>query len=123
MAKKLTKYAVITIKGMCMGAVDLVPGVSGGTIALIVGVYQTLLDSIKSINLSALKLFIAFKWRDFWKAINGNFLFSLVLGIGISIFSLATLIDYLIFTYPVLLWAFFFGLMLASVWVVAPVTR
>ena len=118
MVRSFKNYAVILIKGMSMGAVDLVPGVSGGTIALIVGVYQELLESIKSINLPALKLFITFRWKAFWKAINGNFLLSLVTGIGISIFSLATLIDYLILTYPVLLWAFFFGLMLASVWVV-----
>ena len=118
MGKSIQKYAVILIKGMGMGAVDLVPGVSGGTIALIVGIYYELLESIKSINISALKLLVRFQWKDFWKAINGNFLLSLVLGIGISIFSLATLIDYLIVTYPVFLWAFFFGLMLASVWVV-----
>jgi putative membrane protein len=118
MDKSFKKYAFNTVKGMAMGAVDLVPGVSGGTIALIFGIYYELLNSIKSINIAALKLLFAFKLKAFWKAINGNFLFSLVLGIGISIFSLATLIDYLIANYPVFLWAFFFGLMLASVWVV-----
>jgi putative membrane protein len=118
MVKSIKKYAVVLIKGMSMGAFDLVPGVSGGTIALIAGIYYELLESIRSINISALKLLVKFKWKDFWKAINGNFLLSLVTGIFISIFSLATLIDYLIHTYPVLVWAFFFGLMLASVWVV-----
>jgi len=118
MGKSMKKYATITIKGMAMGAVDLVPGVSGGTIALLTGIYYELLDSIKSINIPALKLLFSFRLKDFWKAVNGNFLLSLILGIGVSIFSLATLIDYLITTYPVLLWAFFFGLMLASVWVV-----
>jgi putative membrane protein len=123
MIKSLKKYGIIATKGMSMGAVELVPGVSSGTIALLVGVYQELLDSIKSINLSALKLFITFKWKEFWKVINGNFLLSLVLGICISLFSIARLISFLLHAYPILVWAFIFGLMIASVWVIVQDVR
>jgi putative membrane protein len=118
MNRTFKDYAFIAIKGMGMGAADVVPGVSGGTIAFIVGIYEELIDSIKSINWSSLKLFLSFKWKDFWKAINGNFLLSLVLGICISVFSLAKLITHLLLEYPILVWAFFFGLVLASTWIV-----
>ncbi|MDR0572637.1 MAG: DUF368 domain-containing protein [Tannerella sp.] len=118
MNRTFKDYALIAIKGIGMGAADVVPGVSGGTIAFLVGIYEELIDSIKSINGSSLKLFLSFKWKDFRKAINGNFLLSLVLGIGISVFSLAKLITYLLLVYPILVWAFFFGLVLASTWIV-----
>ncbi|MDL2304949.1 DUF368 domain-containing protein [Bacteroides sp. OttesenSCG-928-D19] len=118
MNRTIKDYGLITIKGMGMGAADVVPGVSGGTIAFIVGIYEELVDSIKSINLKSLKLFFTFQWKDFWKAINGNFLVSLVLGICISIFSLAKIVTYLLEKHPILVWAFFFGLVLASTWIV-----
>lgn len=76
MERKLKDYAVLMLKGMGMGAADVVPGVSGGTIAFIVGIYDELINSIKSINLESLKLFFSGKWATFWKKINGNFLFS-----------------------------------------------
>ncbi len=112
-------YALITLKGMGMGAADVVPGVSGGTIAFIVGIYEELLDSIKSVNGHSLKLFFTGRFKEFWKAINGNFLFSLLLGIGISVVSLARIITYLLVNQPVLIWSFFFGLVLASTWFVS----
>lgn len=112
-------YAFITLKGICMGAADVVPGVSGGTIAFIVGIYEELLDSIKSINAHSLKLLFTGKLLAFWKAINGNFLFSLIAGIGISILSLARAITYLLVHEPILIWSFFFGLVLASTWFVS----
>lgn len=118
MKRTLKDYGVIALKGMGMGAADVVPGVSGGTIAFIVGIYEELIDSIKSIDLQALKLFFTFRWKDFWKAVNGNFLLSLVLGIAISVFSLAKVITHLLIAYPILIWAFFFGLVLASTWIV-----
>jgi len=99
---------------MGMGAADVVPGVSGGTIAFITGIYEELINSIKSVNLNALKLLFSFKLAAFWKAINGNFLMSVLLGIGISIFSLAKGLEYLLHHYPILVWAFFFGLIVAS---------
>ncbi len=97
-----------------MGAADVVPGVSGGTIAFISGIYQELIDSIKSVNVSSLKLLFSGKVKDFWKAINANFLFSVVIGIGISVLSLAKLMKYLLDHQPILIWSFFFGLVIAS---------
>ncbi len=97
-----------------MGAADVVPGVSGGTIAFITGIYEELINSIKSINLRALKLLFSFKIAEFWKAINGNFLISVFIGIGISVFSLAKGLEYLLHHYPILVWSFFFGLIVAS---------
>lgn len=119
MERKLKDYAFLTLKGMAMGAADVVPGVSGGTIAFIVGIYDELINSIKSINGESLKLFFTGKWIAFCKQINAAFLFPIILGIGISIFSLAKVITWLLTDHPVLVWAFFFGLVLASTWFVS----
>lgn len=112
-------YLGIALKGVAMGAADVIPGVSGGTIAFISGIYEELLCSIKSINFQSVKL-IPEKGgiAKFWKAINGNFLSSVFLGILISVFSLASLLQYLLMSYPILIWSFFFGLILASSWIV-----
>lgn len=118
MERRIKDYAVLTLKGMAMGAADVVPGVSGGTIAFIAGIYDELINSIKSINMHFLKLLFTGKIAAFWKAVNGNFLFALLLGIAISVFSLAKLITYLLLNEPVLVWSFFFGLVLASTWFV-----
>lgn len=119
MERRIKDYAVLTLKGMAMGAADVVPGVSGGTIAFIAGIYDELINSIKSINMHSLKLLFTGKIAAFWKAVNGNFLFALLLGIAISVFSLAKLITYLLLNEPVLVWSFFFGLVLASTWFVS----
>lgn len=108
------KYLAVAFKGVCMGAADVIPGVSGGTIAFLMGIYQQLLDSIKSINLQNLKLLLKGRVGEFWKAINGWFLVSLGAGIMFSIFSLARLMKYLLEFHPIPLWSFFFGLILAS---------
>ena len=118
MERRIKDYAVLTLKGMAMGAADVVPGVSGGTIAFIAGIYDELINSIKRINMHSLKLLFTGKIAAFWKAVNGNFLFALLLGIAISVFSLAKLITYLLLNEPVLVWSFFFGLVLASTWFV-----
>lgn len=102
------------IKGLAMGAADVVPGISGGTIAFITGIYDELLNSIKAINPTTVRLLFRQGPLVFWHAINGTFLLSLVLGIGASIFSLARLMQWLLAHHAVLLWAFFFGLILAS---------
>ena len=112
--RNIRDYILLATKGLAMGAADVIPGVSGGTIALIVGIYEELIFSIKSINLKALKLLLSGKVAAFWKAINGSFLLSVLLGIGISIFSLAKGVTYLLEHYPILVWSFFFGLILAS---------
>ena len=109
---------MLSVKGMCMGAADVVPGVSGGTIAFITGIYDELINSIKSINAASLKMFFTGKWGEFWKMRNGKFLLFLLAGIGISVFSLAKIITWLLVAYPVLVWSFFFGLVLASTWFV-----
>ena len=110
----LFKYVGVAFKGACMGAADVIPGVSGGTIAFLMGIYQELLDSIKSVNGEAFKLLFKGKIVEFWKHINGNFLASLFVGILVSVFSLARLMKYLLEFHPIPLWSFFFGLILAS---------
>jgi Predicted membrane protein len=112
--RKISDYLTITLKGIAMGAADVVPGVSGGTIAFISGIYEELLGSIKSINATTIKLLLTFKLKQFWERINGNFLLALVLGIGISIFSLAKLMTWLLVNEPIATWSFFFGLIIAS---------
>lgn len=105
----------ITFRGLAMGAADVVPGVSGGTIAFITGIYEELIDTISGVNLSLLKTLKNEGLKSFWKQLNGNFLVALFLGIGISIVSLAKVISYLLETHPILVWSFFFGLVLASI--------
>ena len=112
-------YTLLMLNGMGMGAAEVVPGVAGGTIAFIVGIYDELIDSIKSINMHSLKLLFTGKITAFWKAINANFLLSLLFGIAVSILSLAKLMTYLLTNEPVLVWSFFFGLVLASTWFVS----
>lgn len=105
-----------------MGGADIVPGVSGGSIALITGIYEELLDSIKSVDLEAAKLLGNFKFQLFWKHINGNFLIALLLGILTSLFTLSRILSYLIEYHPIPLWSFFCGLILISaIWILRDV--
>lgn len=106
-----------------MGAADVVPGVSGGTIAFITGIYEELINSIRSVNWQALKLLFSFRFAEFWQKINGSFLFSVVLGIAISIFSLAKLMTWLLVHHPIYIWSFFFGLIIASSFLVSKEIR
>lgn len=110
----LRKYLMVTLKGACMGAADVIPGVSGGTIAFIMGIYDEFVGSIASINAEAMKLLFKGQFKAFWKHINGTFLVSIVLGIGISVVLLAGLMQTLLTVYPIQTWAFFFGLIVAS---------
>jgi len=112
--KGLLKYIVTAIKGACMGAADVIPGVSGGTIAFIMGIYDEFVGSLASINMEAVKLLFSGKFKAFWKHINGSFLISLVIGIGISVVALAGIMQYLLANKPIQTWAFFFGLIVAS---------
>ena len=118
MKRTFRDYALLSLKGVAMGAADVVPGVSGGTIAFIVGIYEELLNSIKSVDGEAFKLFFQLKWADLWKKVNGNFLLSVMIGIAISVLSLAKMITFLLENHPILVWSFFFGLVLASTFVV-----
>jgi len=106
---------MLFFKGVAMGIADLMPGVSGGTIALLMGVYKELVESIDSINLNNLKLLKNDGFTSFWKAINGNFLSLLFLGIITAIFTFSFAIDYLMTHHPIPLWSFFFGLLLATI--------
>lgn len=105
---------MVSIKGACMGAADVIPGVSGGTIAFIMGIYDEFVGSIARIDSTALRLLLRGHFREFWKHINGGFLLSLVLGIGFSVVSLAGLMQMLLSDYPIQTWAFFLGLIVAS---------
>lgn len=112
--KNFLKYLTVGIKGACMGAADVIPGVSGGTIAFIMGIYDEFVGSIARIDATAVKMLFSGRIRDFWKHINGTFLLSLVLGIGVSVVALAGLMQTLLTNYPIQTWAFFFGLIVAS---------
>lgn len=116
--RNLKDYIFIVLKGIAMGAADVVPGVSGGTIAFISGIYEELLETISSFNIQALKVLAKEGIKPFWKHINGSFITTLFLGIAISIISLAKLITFLLHNHPLLLWGFFFGLIVASVFLV-----
>lgn len=110
----LREYITLTLKGVAMGAADVVPGVSGGTIAFIAGIYEELITSIKSINATSLKLLFSFKIKEFLTAINAPFLIAVVCGIAISVVSLARVITYLLEFHPIMVWSLFFGLIIAS---------
>ncbi|MDO1500024.1 DUF368 domain-containing protein [Winogradskyella maritima] len=115
MQRNFLNYLVITLKGLAMGAADVVPGVSGGTIAFISGIYEELIESIDNLNFGFFKVWKTKGFKTAWTSINGNFLLALFTGIAISILSLAKLIKWLLLNEPVLLWSFFFGLVLASI--------
>lgn len=106
------------LKGIAMGAADVVPGVSGGTIAFITGIYEELIESINRINLEAIRILRKDGLAKAWQYINGWFFVPLFLGIGVSIISLAKGISWLLENQPVLLWSFFFGLVFASIFFV-----
>lgn len=119
MQRRLIDYVVISLKGMAMGAADVVPGVSGGTIAFISGIYEELITSLNNINISLIKTFFKEGFLIGWKKLNGSFLLSLIIGIAISILSLVKSIKWLLEHKPILLWSFFFGLVIASIFYVA----
>ncbi len=118
MQRSFKEYLIIGFKGLAMGAADVVPGVSGGTIAFISGIYQELINSINSVNLTTLKILRKDGIKTAFKTINGGFLVSLLSGIAISVLSLAKVFKWLIENKPILIWSFFFGLVIASIFIV-----
>ncbi len=116
MQRNLKDYITISLKGLAMGAADAVPGVSGGTIAFISGIYEELINTISNINQSLFKTLFSKGIKPFWQQANGNFLLALLLGIIISFISFMKLAKYLLETHPVLIWSFFFGLIVASIY-------
>ena len=111
-------YLIVSLKGIAMGAADTVPGVSGGTIAFISGIYEELITSISNVNLSLLKTWKNHGFKEMWKSFNGNFVLALLSGILISVFTLMRLANYMLEHHPILIWSFFFGLVIASIWYV-----
>lgn len=118
MRKNFSYYLVLTLKGMAMGAADAVPGISGGTIALLLGIYEKLINTIGNINISLLKDLKSNGFTYFWQKLNGNFLLSLIIGIGISLITFVKITAYLFDKYPILIWSFFLGLVLATIYVI-----
>ena len=107
-------YLILYLKGVSMGGADVIPGVSGGTIAFITGIYEELINSLKSIDGTAVKLLLRFRLSEFWARINGSFLITVLAGILTSLMSLARLMTYLLEYHPIPIWSFFFGLILVS---------
>ena len=115
MSRSIKDYLIISLKGIAMGAADVVPGVSGGTIAFISGIYEELLSSISSIKFGLITTLRKEGIKAVWNKINGNFLLALFVGVFISVISLAKVLKWLLENEPILLWSFFFGLVLASI--------
>ena len=112
--KEFTNAGLI-LRGMAMGIAEVIPGVSGGTIAFITGIYKTLIDSIKAIDLSLFSSLLKFRIGEVWEKLNGTFLMWLIAGMIGGILVGVFGVTYLLETYPEVLWGFFFGLILASI--------
>lgn len=117
--RNFLQYTIIAFKGMAMGIAELVPGVSGGTIAFVAGIYEEFITSINNLNTSTLKTWKKEGFKAFWRKLNGNFSMTLLLGMLTSIFLFSTTISWLLEDHPIPTWSFFFGLVLASVIFVA----
>jgi putative membrane protein len=123
-SRNFKQYIVICLKGIAMGAADVVPGVSGGTIAFISGIYEELIETIHKLNFGFFRILRKEGFVKAWKQYNLGFLLVLMLGIFTSILSLAKLITWLLANHPILVWSFFFGLIIASiVYIAKQITR
>ncbi len=113
--KSLSHYLTVALKGFGMGAANVVPGVSGGTIALLTGIYSNIVNALNAVTeKQTWQALLKGQFREFWHLISGDFLVALLVGIIVSVFSLAKVVTYCLAFYPILTWAFFFGLILAS---------
>ncbi len=121
--KTLNEKLLLIIKGFAMGAINKVPGVSGGIIALVGGFYVELIYSLHKINITSLKLMISGRWSAFFRYINAEFLFYLFGGSMISFFSMALILDFLLVNYPNYLWSVFFGMVLSSIYFIIPLVN
>jgi putative membrane protein len=123
MNNSISSFIKTAIKGAAMGAANVIPGVSGGTIALITGIFERLINAIKSFNGQAIKLLLKRDFKALAEHIDLYFLIALFTGVGTAVLSLAKLFDYLFINYPIYIWAFFFGLVLASVYFVGKTVK
>lgn len=113
--KPIMKDIIVALKGYGMGAANVIPGVSGGTIALLTGIFGRIIACLNSVmEMETWKLILKGEWKAFWKRIDGRFLVFLFLGVIASIFSLAKLMEYVLTNFPIQTWAFFFGMIAAS---------
>jgi len=111
----VVKNAIVALKGFAMGAANVIPGVSGGTIALLTGIFNELIEALNALlSVSSWKLLLQGNFKDFWKNIHGTFLLWLGVGVIVSVFSLAKLMEYVLAYHPIQTWAFFFGLIVVS---------
>jgi len=111
-------YIKLFFKGVFMGIADAIPGVSGGTIALLLGIYEELISTISGLNFSLITKLKNNGFKSFWESLNGNFLITLVLGIGISLILFVKISANLLTSHPLYVWSFFLGLILATVYVI-----
>ncbi|WP_431135024.1 DUF368 domain-containing protein [Psychroserpens mesophilus] len=118
MLRQFKDYLFIVLKGVAMGAADAVPGVSGGTIALISGIYEELITTIGNIDFSLFNTLRQKGFKAFWLQLNGSFLLALLTGIAVSFVIFMRIAKYLLEQHPILIWSFFFGLIIASIWYV-----
>lgn len=116
--RNFLQYIYITLKGMAMGIAELVPGVSGGTIAFVTGIYEEFIESINNVNLTTFKTLQKEGFKAFWEKLNGNFIAALFSGMLISIISFSSLLKWLFEYHTITIWSFFFGLVLASILIV-----
>ena len=113
--RTLIDYFWIGARGFAMGAADIVPGVSGGTMAFILGIYDELLDAIHAVDMTFIRRILTLKWREAFENFPWKFLLALALGIGTAVLTLASVLHWALEEYPVYIWAFFFGLIVASI--------
>ena len=116
-------YIKLILKGFCMGAANVIPGISGGTIAFILGIYEELIRSIKAFDLKFIKLLCRFRFKEAFSALDGKFLSAIFLGIAVAIFTLSKVISQLLSSKPILIYSFFFGLILASIPIIARIIK
>jgi putative membrane protein len=116
-------FIILAIKGFLMGAANVIPGVSGGTMALILGIYEELINAIRSINLKFVRLITIFNIKEALSSVSWPFLLPISLGVLLATFSLAEVLSWLLGRYPVIVWSFFFGLIVSSVITVSRVIR
>lgn len=117
--RTITDKILLVLKGLAMGAANKVPGVSGGVVAFVAGFYEEFIYSLQKVNLKALKLLIAGRFRSLYQYLNGKFLGLLILGMLISYFSVSKLLDYLIVHYELYVWSSFFGMIIGSIYYIS----